>query len=315
MNTSLTLPSFAKINWSLRILGKRSDNYHEVITELQTISLRDELTFSKRADDQIVIDCNSSEVPLDGTNLCARAGQALRAKAKTNFGANISIAKTIPAKGGLGGASSNAAIALLGLCSIWQLNLDRHELESICSELGADVFFFLVGGRALGEGIGAHISALHDHEKLRLIVVTPGVGVATADAYRALKAPSLTTSESTSILARSFAEPVLKNSTQTTLHNDFEGVIFEMEPEIERAKLALLESGARGALLAGSGSSVFGVFDSEDARERAAADLRCETGWRLFPCDTLSRDEYFQALGSSGFPLLRSLNLRSDTGA
>jgi 4-diphosphocytidyl-2-C-methyl-D-erythritol kinase len=87
------------------------------------------------------------------------------------------------------------------------------------------------------------------------------------------------------------------------LRNDFESVIFEIEPEIERAKMALLEAGARGALLAGSGSSVFGVFDDEAARSRAADNLKSEAGWRVFFCETLSRNEYFEAMTSSGFPL------------
>ena len=103
---------------------------------------------------------------------------------------------------------------------------------------------------------------------------------------------------------------------QWPLHNDFEGVIFEIEPEIRRAKMALLDAGARGALLAGSGSSVFGIFDDEAARDRAFGNLRCEAGWRVFSCHTLSRAEYLQAMGPSGFPLLRSLkNRQSDTGA
>ncbi|HEX2271852.1 MAG TPA: hypothetical protein VHH35_20060, partial [Pyrinomonadaceae bacterium] len=98
--------------------------------------------------------------------------------------------------------------------------------------------------------------------------------------------------------------------------NDFEVAIFEIEPEIRRAKQALLDAGARGALLAGSGASVFGIFDDEAARDRALSNLECEAGWRVFPCRTLSRVEYLQAMGPSGFPLLRSLkNWQTDTGA
>jgi 4-diphosphocytidyl-2-C-methyl-D-erythritol kinase len=100
------------------------------------------------------------------------------------------------------------------------------------------------------------------------------------------------------------------------LHNDFEVVIFEIEPEIRRARDALLDAGARGALLAGSGSSVFGIFDDEAARDRALAKLRTEAGWQVFASHTLSRAEYLRALGPSGFPLSRSLkNRQSDTGA
>ncbi|HET7114678.1 MAG TPA: hypothetical protein VFI57_13615, partial [Pyrinomonadaceae bacterium] len=149
-----------------------------------------------------------------------------------------------------------------------------------------------------------------------LIVITPNAKVSTANAYASLKAASLTTSESASILSSSFSGPVSADSGQWSLHNDFEVVIFEIEPEIERAKVALLDAGARGALLAGSGSSVFGIFDDEAARDRALGDVESEAGWRIFSCDTVSRAEYLQAMGSAGFPLLRSLkNRQSDTGA
>jgi 4-diphosphocytidyl-2-C-methyl-D-erythritol kinase len=113
----------------------------------------------------------------------------------------------------------------------------------------------------------------------------------------------LTTSDAASILSSSLADLFSADSRQTPLRNDFERVIFEIEPEIERAKMALLEAGARGALLAGSGSSVFGVFDNEAARDRGLENLRCEAGWRVFPCETISRDEYVRAMNSSGIPL------------
>jgi 4-diphosphocytidyl-2C-methyl-D-erythritol kinase len=113
----------------------------------------------------------------------------------------------------------------------------------------------------------------------------------------------LTTSESASILSSSLADAFSADSRQWPLRNDFERVIFEIEPEIECAKIALLDAGARGALLAGSGSSVFGVFDDEAARDRGLDDLRSEAGWKVFPCHTLSREEYFGAMNSSGFPL------------
>jgi 4-diphosphocytidyl-2-C-methyl-D-erythritol kinase len=171
------------------------------------------------------------------------------------------------------------------------------------SDLGADVPFFFVAGTAAGKGIGTELLALPDAPRKHLIVITPNAAVSTVTAYKSLNARSLTTSESPSILSSSFGGPLPSDCNQWSLHNDFEGVIFEIEPEIRRVKVALLDAGARGALLAGSGSSVFGIFDSEEARNRALGDLRCEPGWRVFSCDTLSRAEYFQAIGSSGFPL------------
>ena len=308
----LKLPSFAKINWTLRILGRRPDGYHEVATILQSISLCDELTFELRDDGEISLTCDDPELPVDESNLIVKAAKVLQ----TNAGVNITLTKKIPAKGGLGGGSSNAAVTLLALNHLWDLQLKNTDLLDIGSGLGADVPFFLIGGCAAASGIGTDLCSVADDAEKALIVVTPNATVSTATAYAALNRGSLTTHESASILSSSFARPVSSDSGQWSLHNDFEVAIFEIEPEIRRAKQALLDAGARGALLAGSGSSVFGIFDDEAARDRAFGQLRREAGWRIFSCRTVSRAEYLQAMGPSGFPLLRSLkNRQSDTGA
>jgi 4-diphosphocytidyl-2-C-methyl-D-erythritol kinase len=297
------LPSFAKINWFLRILGKRSDAYHEVLTVLQTVSLCDDLTFELRDDTEIILSCNDPKIPIDATNLIVKAGLALQARLQCQRGAEIKLAKRIPAKAGLGGASSNAAATLLALNVLWEGELTINDLLTLAGDLGADCPFFLIGGRGLGIGTGSTVSALPDGPKEHLIIVTPNAKVSTANAYAALNAASLTTSEAASILSSSLAELNSADSRQWRLHNDFERVIFEIEPEIERVKVALLEAGARGALLAGSGSSVFGIFADEMVRDRGLDSLRREAGWKVFPCHTLSRDEYFSAMNSSGFPL------------
>jgi 4-diphosphocytidyl-2-C-methyl-D-erythritol kinase len=290
----LKLPSFAKINWTLRILGKRRDGYHEVATVLQSISLCDEIVFAPREDQQISLSCDDPDIPVDETNLILKAVRAL----PRVQGVDIKLAKKIPAKGGLGGGSSNAAITLVALNALWRLGLRERELRQIGSRLGADVPFFLSGGTARAAGIGSEVEAAPDVPRQYLIVVTPNASVSTATAYKLLKAPSLTTKDSLSILASSFTEPFSGDSSQWPLHNDFEGVIFEIEPEIRRVKLALLEAGARNALLAGSGSSVFGIFTDEATRDRALGNLRCETGWRVFACHTLSRGEYCEAIST-----------------
>jgi 4-diphosphocytidyl-2-C-methyl-D-erythritol kinase len=301
--TTLRLPSFAKINWLLQILGKRADGYHEILTVLQTISLSDELTFDLRENSEVILHCDDAAIPTDNSNLIIKAALALRERLQTTPGVEIRLAKKIPAKGGLGGASSNAAVTLLALNFLWRTGLKRDQLMQIASRLGADVPFFLAAGRCLGTGTGTNISELPDGPKQRLIVVTPNAAVSTANAYASLNTAALTTSESASILSSSLAEPVSADSGQRPLRNDFERVIFEIEPEIGRVKVALLEAGARGALLAGSGSSVFGVFDNETARDSAVDKLRCEARWKVFSCETLGRAEFHSAMNSSGFPL------------
>jgi 4-diphosphocytidyl-2-C-methyl-D-erythritol kinase len=299
ITTPAKFPSFAKINWFLRILGKRPDGYHEVVTVLQTISLRDELTIQLCEDGPIKLTCDDPTIPTDNSNLIIKAAHLLGECSQDWFGANIHLAKRIPAQGGLGGASSNAAVALLAINKLWK---GGEELLDP-SDLGADVPFFFHGGRCAATGTGTDLTPLPDGPKQYLIVVTPNALVSTADAYASLNAASLTTSNSASILSSSLADLNSADSRQWPLRNDFERVIFEIEPEIERVKNALLDAGAWGALLAGSGSSVFGVFDSDAVRDRGLENLRCEAGWRVFPCETVSRDEYVRAMNSSGFPL------------
>ena len=188
---------------------------------------------------------------------------------------------------------------LLAINKLW----NRNEELPDPSRLGADVPFFLYGGRCAATGTGTDLTPLPDGPKKYLIVVTPNAKVSTAHAYASLNAASLTTSNSASILSSSLADLNSADSRQWPLRNDFERVIFEIEPEIERAKNALLEAGAWGALLAGSGSSVFGVFDSEAERNRGLVDLKSEAGWRVFACETISRNEYVEAMNSSGIPL------------
>ena len=302
--TSLKLPSFAKINRLLRILGKRPDGYHEVLTVLQTVSLHDDLEFQLRADGKLTLVCDDPRIPTDETNLIIKAAAALKEKLQTSLGADIKLTKRIPAQGGLGGASSNAAVTLMALNGLWRGQFSVADLERLAMNLGADVPFFHLGGRCIATGIGTDLHAVMDGPKQPLIIITPNARVSTPAAYAALKAGSLTTQDVMPILSSSFERLIAGYSGQwPELNNDFERVIFEIEPEIERAKNALLEAGVRGALLAGSGSSVFGVVDDEVMRDRVVDKLKCEPGWQVFSCETLSRAEYFEAMKPSGFPL------------
>jgi 4-diphosphocytidyl-2-C-methyl-D-erythritol kinase len=301
---ALKLPSFAKINWTLQVLGKRPDGYHELVTVLQTVSLHDDLTFEIRDDDErIDLSSDDPSIPVDTTNLVSKAAISLRAHTGKNKGAYIHLAKQIPAQAGLGGGSSNAAVTLMGLNELWRCGLSLSELAAIATTIGSDVPFFLTAGTAKGEGTGTRLSSLPDVPKRHLLIVSPRAKVATNEAYATLNRPSLTSYNPISILARSFEGSNLADCDQWPLKNDFEDVIFEIEPEIRRAKQALLDSGARGALLAGSGSSVFGIFADEEARNRGLDSLNLEKGWRLFSCDTISRAEYFTAFD---LPFLRS---------
>lgn len=296
---SIRLPSFAKINLSLRVLGKRPDGYHEISTTLQTISLHDDLLFERNVNGEISLSCDDPEIPPGADNLVVRAALSLKDHYSADGGVDIRLHKRIPAKAGLGGGSSNAAVTLLALNKLWQLNASDFDLSAIAANLGADVPFFLHGGSAKGTGTGTTLTLLPDAEVMHLIVVHPHTSVSTAEAYRALNSPALTSNNPIPILAgslneREFSE--LNPRSATEMENDFESVIFEMEPEIKRAKSALISAGAQSALMAGSGSSVFGIFANLETQQRAVNEIKLEPGWRIFDCVTVSRFEYDRAL-------------------
>lgn len=296
---SIRLPSFAKINLSLRVLGKRPDGYHEIRTTLQTISLHDDLLFERNVSGEISLSCDDPEIPLGADNLVVRAARSLKDHYSADVGVDVRLHKRIPTKAGLGGGSSNAAVTLLALNKLWQINAGAKDLTSIAADLGADVPFFLHGGSAKGTGTGTTLTPLPDDEVVHLIVVYPRASVSTTEAYQALNSPVLTSNNPIPILAGSpnegkFSE--LNPRSVPELENDFESVIFDMEPEIKRAKSALITAGAQSALLAGSGSSVFGIFTNRETQQRAISEIQLEPGWRIFDCVTVSRFEYDRAL-------------------
>ena len=286
-------------------MGRRPDGYHDVKTLLQTISLQDELHFELSEDRAVTLSCDNPDIPTGSDNLIVRAADALRERFQVERGIRVRLEKRIPIKAGLGGASSNAAVTLLALKRLWQLKAAIDDLLEIAAKLGADVPFFLLGGCVEATGTGTTLSPLASAaEPVRryLIVITPNAGISTPAAYKALDAAALTTKNTNPILSVSQSEANSGHSQPWTLgdslKNDFESVIFDIEPEIRRTKKTLLQAGALGASLAGSGSSVFGIFADEEDQQRAANEIQLEAGWRMFPCVTVSQTEYLRAVGS-----------------
>ncbi|HVF68458.1 MAG TPA: 4-(cytidine 5'-diphospho)-2-C-methyl-D-erythritol kinase [Pyrinomonadaceae bacterium] len=297
----IKLPAFAKINLGLKVLGRRADGYHEIRTIFQTITLRDNLTFETTADTRLELACTDPSIPTDDSNLVLRAAVALRERYGITRGARVTLEKRVPAGGGLGGGSSDAALTLIALSRLWNLKTDVYELSELGARLGADVPFFLTGGTALGKGTGTDIGPLADAPKTHLVVVTPDVHVSTAEAYRALGAPALTKDDALANLSVSRTEADFRDSLCDVMSNDFEAVVVRLHPEIGRARDALLGAGAVRASLSGSGSSVYGVFESELEAGRASETLGgAESGWRVSACATLTRAEYVAALGACG---------------
>ncbi len=285
-----TLPSFAKINLFLRILGRRADGFHEICTIFQTVSLHDNLTFSRH--DEIVLTCQNKSIPTDERNLIIKAALELKQRFNIKIGAKIHLEKNIPAPGGLGGGSSNTAVALFGLIKLWEIEIDLAELLKIGEKLGSDVPFFFGGGTALGTGRGTEVFSLDDVSENHLLIITPNVNVPTAQAFAGLNAPRLTNKTPKSILQICRDDAQTLDLRQSLLVNDFEKSVFKVEPEIERVKKKLLKLKAERALLSGSGASVFALFDDKAQLQNAFEALKSEQDWRKFIVRTISRREY-----------------------
>jgi 4-diphosphocytidyl-2-C-methyl-D-erythritol kinase len=296
----IRIPAFAKINLRLDILGKRPDGYHELRTIFQSVSLHDVLTFksSRRSGISLTILGNEplSKEPVT-RNLVYRAVDQLRGELKVRSGVEITLRKNVPAGRGLGGGSSDAAAALTGYLRLVGRKLPQARLLEIAGALGADVPFFLFGGRALGIGTGNEIYPLPDGAKRSLLVVSPkDIHVPTPDAYAWVKAGPLHSSHPATRLTKRPADHKLFefcalcwSAREDFLSNDFEGPVFKRHPRLRQIKRDLLRRGAAEASLAGSGSAVFGVFPSPALARRAAVGFPHD---QAFVCETVSRERY-----------------------
>ena len=295
------ISAYAKINLRLDIAGKRADGFHELRTILQTISLHDDLRLRAVHGAEITLKIAGND-PLAGEpvqkNLVYRAVAAARRKLKIRRGVEIELKKTIPAGRGLGGGSSDAAAALLGYLRLTRRKLAPAQLLEIAAALGADVPFFLFGGRALGVNKGDEIYPLPDIAKQHLLVVSPReIHVPTRDAYRWLRAKRLG-------LTKPAENPKLWGfcalcwgKQGSGLSNDFERPVFRRHPRLGQIKRILLQRGAAEASLAGSGSAVFGVFPSPAMARRAADGFPHD---QTFVCETISRERYARMMRLAG---------------
>ena len=302
---SLKIPAFAKVNLCLQVVGRRADGYHDLRTIFQTISLHDtlEISFHRGRKDTLAI-CSTFEVPKEHLaglmgphNLIYRALDALRRELKIRRRIHVDLMKNIPVALGLGGGSSDAAAALVGLLRLTGQRLPLARLSEIAAGLGADVPVFLFGGRALGVGRGDQIFPLPDGPRQTVVVVSPqGIAVSTREAFGWLHRKLTKTAPD----PRLWCFCALCWSLQEApLENDFESAVFRRHPRLASIKRALLRAGAAGAALAGSGSAVFGLFRNPAQARRAAQKF---SGDRVFVCKTLAQEEYRLALwGRGGF--------------
>jgi 4-diphosphocytidyl-2-C-methyl-D-erythritol kinase len=286
----MILPAFAKINLDLRVLGVRPDGFHDLKTIFQSLALHDVLTFTPRTG-PFAIECDDPKIPADERNLIWKAASLLWRTAGGRGNAPrdviVGLRKRVPDQAGLGGGSADAAMAILGLASVWKLTVDVPTMSRIAAAVGADVPFFLIGGTALGLGRGDDVYPLVDLPRTYVVVVRPHFGVSTVEAYGWYDFEP----------RRAVREPVRKPPPArwpewaVNLRNDLEPAVVRHHPTIGRIKQALVDAGAVYAAMSGSGSAVFGLFERMDAARRTAADL-ARPGWTVVSTRTLTRTEY-----------------------
>ena len=277
----------AKINLSLRVVGKRADGYHLLDTIMVPVSLYDEIEIhqirrseSGRSESPALIQirCSHPSVPLGQENIAYRAAELLMRKTKIRQPLVIRIRKKIPVGAGLGGGSTDAAAVLVGLNRMWKLRLSVPQLERLALQLGADVPFFIRSKPARARGIGEKLRLLPNLRRRWLVLAYPGFPVATAWVFGNLPPKLTKVSVNTSIAT--LLESLDK--LDTLLINDLEQVTLRRYPEIVRVKSMLSLAGAAGVLMSGSGSSVFGVFKSKRLAEKAFRRMQHEEGVQAF---------------------------------
>lgn len=292
----LTLPSFAKINWTLDILGRRSDGYHELRTIYQTVGLADTVSMELTTLPGIDVVCDGAGVEGGPSNLAYRAAEAFFEETGLahQTGVRIWIRKTIPAGGGLGGGSSNAATTLIGLEHLAGLRLPDSTRFAIARRLGADVPLFLVGGTVLGVGRGDEVYGLADAPVTSLVIANPGVHIPTADVFRRFDS-QLTAPDPVARL-HSFVSALRFRDSQLSVGNDLEAAVMRDYPEVGEARASLLGAGAVRAWMTGSGASVVGIFEEAGAAVSAAEHLG-EHGLWARAVETIDQSAYLAALG------------------
>ncbi len=273
----------AKINLFLQVTGKRPDGYHELFSLMCCVDLFDTVIL-QFGGDRITIESSNSQIPLDETNITHRAATLFFKSLKITDGLTIQIEKSIPVAAGLGGGSSNAASVLAGLNRHYGLPFTRSELMSMGLELGADVPFFLFQKPALASGIGEKLEAYQGALPYRILLLNPGLEVHTAEVYQNLNL-RLTKCK------KKITKPSLKQSGfDASLHlcNDLEKVTIGQYPEIASLKKQLLKHGALGALMSGSGPTVFGLFSDPHKAEKARQAIGDHTRLNAYLADIIS---------------------------
>ena len=282
MNTK-TIDAPAKINLSLDVVRRRENGYHELSMIMQELDLKDIVTITtvdnehSKNDEEpfldIEITCDNSEVPLGETNIVWKAVKLMSEEYDIKKKVQIHIEKQIPLSGGMGGGSTDAAAVLKGLNELWDLGLTHDKLCQLGVQLGADVPFFIQGGTAHAEGIGEKLTQLPSFKDRLILIANPGFDVSTKDVYQNLKLDGLKDRPHMNKIIQ-YIESGDTKRLSYNMRNVLESVTIPMHIEIAHIKKKMIDCGALGSLMSGSGASVFGIFECEEQLKECERELK-----------------------------------------
>lgn len=278
---SITLKAPAKVNYLLDVIRRRPDGYHDLRMVMQRVNLCDEIAITLTDTPGITVTCGKDGVPDGPGNIAWKAANTLLELAGGSHGAEISITKNIPVAAGLGGGSSDAASVLMGMNELLDLGLSDQRLMEIGVTLGADVPFFIFKKTALAEGIGEALTVMPEMPMAWVLLVNPGVHVSTAWVYNNLKL----TNRGELAKLPSFYGSI--EDICSIFANDLESVTIPSFPVIAEIRNGMLKHGALGAMMSGSGPTVFGLYQDRETAEQARAALTRDTGWFAAAVETL----------------------------
>ena len=269
----VSLPAFAKINLSLDVLRKRPDSYHDMRMIMQTVALCDEISVEKADKAGIELDSDLRFLPKNGKNLVVSAAELFCSQQSLFCGVKLQLRKSIPVSAGLAGGSADAAAVLIAMNLLFETNLSQEQLCQMGKKLGADVPFCIVGGTALVEGIGDIITSLPAMPPCHIVLCKPRFGISTAYVFSKLNCQKLKEHPDTRGLIQAIEQGNLQMLARR-IFNVMESVTASEHPEIAEIKSKMLDCGALGCTMSGSGPTVFGLFESQVAAHQAYSLLK-----------------------------------------
>lgn len=272
-NNDISLKALAKINLGLDVVRRREDGYHEVRMIMQTIHLYDRLDIKRTQEPGIQIQTNLSFLPVNENNLIYKAAKLLMDEFSITDGVSVKLDKRIPVAAGMAGGSTDAAAMLIGVNRLFSRGLTKRQLMERGVQIGADVPYCIMRGTALAEGIGEALSPLPPMVKCPVLIAKPSISVSTKFVYQNLKLDDTTIHPD---IDRLIDDIKAKNLHDIAAHmgNVLETVTIPNYPVIDEIKKHMLSNGAVGAMMSGSGPTVFGLFDDEDTAKKAYKAMR-----------------------------------------